>query len=319
VYVALVVASFLWGSLYPASKPAVAAVGPVQVVFIRALMACLTLGTIVILRGNLRGIGAQLKGRWLGILGISFLSFSFSAVLAMIAAGMLPASVNGLLNNTHPLWLAIGTALFFAPRRPALLVGGSLIALAGVGLVLFPDLSSTSVLTSSALNPKGVVISLAGSGVIALSNVVGRQVMRRGDPIVISAVASGLAVPVLAAISMATGGLAPILAATLPEKLLLIYVGIGCTALNFSLWFYALQFLPGAQAAAFQYLIPPISVVVAAAFLGEPLTTGLVFGGALILVGLIATQASATDRTPKHQPADTSSIAARSASEGISR
>ena len=41
-YVAVIVASFLWGSLYPAGKPAVAAVGPMQVAFCRVALAFLT-------------------------------------------------------------------------------------------------------------------------------------------------------------------------------------------------------------------------------------------------------------------------------------
>ena len=38
-----------------------------------------------------------------------------------------------------------GTALFFTPRRPALLVLGSAVALIGVALIFFPDLSFSSV------------------------------------------------------------------------------------------------------------------------------------------------------------------------------
>ena len=49
--------------------------------------------------------------------------------------------MNGLLNNTHPLWVAVASALFYQPRRPGLLVGGSAVALVGVGLVFLPDLA----------------------------------------------------------------------------------------------------------------------------------------------------------------------------------
>jgi drug/metabolite transporter (DMT)-like permease len=301
-YAAVIVASVLWGSLHPASKPAVEAVGAVQVVFVRALLACITLGAIVLIRSRPREIAAQLRGRMRGVLATSMLSFTISSVLAMLALGYLPASVNGILNNTHPLWLALGTAMFFPPRRPVLLIGGSAIALLGVILVFFPDLSLSSVEGEHALSGLGIALSLAGSGVIAWSNVVGRQVMRRGDPIVIAAVASGLAVPVLAALSFASGGFGPLLASSLTVKLLLVYVGIGCTATNFALWFYGLQHLPAAQASAFQYLIPPLGVVFSAMFLGEPITEGLVLGGSLILVGLILTQASARSATRKSTP-----------------
>ncbi len=297
-YVAVIVAAILWGSLYPAGKPAVAHVGAVQVVFCRALLASLTLGVVALVRGGGRGLGETARGRWLGIATLALLSFSGSSVLAMLALRVLPASVNGLLNNTHPLWIALGTAWFYPPRRPGVLIGGSLVALVGVALVFFPDLSLAS-LTSSmdreatrweTLDPIGVALSLAGSGVIAASTVTGRRVMRQGDPIAITALASGAAVPPLLLLTLLSGGVEPILSASLADKLLLLYVGIGCTAVNFTLWFYALQRLPAAQASAFQYLIPPIGVVISSLALSEPITAGLALGGTLILIGLVATQ-----------------------------
>jgi len=296
-YAAVVTASLLWGSLYPAGKPAVEAVGPVQVAVCRCVLACVTMSAIILIRGNARGSVDRLRGRWLGIFATSLLSYSSSVVLGMVALGLLPASVNGLLNNTHPLWLALGTAIIIAPRRPGLLIGGSIVALLGMSLVFFPDLSLSSLQGDHALNPLGVALSLAGSGVIALSNVLGRYMMRRGDPIAISAAASGLAIPVLVALSLGYGGLGPILSATLSVKLLLLYLGIGCTAINFSLWLWALQHIPAAQAAAFQYMIPPIGVVISSITLGEPITAGLVVGGGLILIGLVATQAASTGRS----------------------
>ncbi len=289
-YLAAVVASVLWGSLYPAGKPAIAVVGPMQVAFCRAALACLSLGCLVAFRGDVHCFGLQLRQRWSGILVISATSFFGSSLLAMLALGLAPASIIGLLNNTSPLWLAIGAALFYPPRRPIVLVVGSVAAFIGVGLVLFPDVLGGSLDVPASLNPLGVALALGGSWVIATSTIVGRRVMVSGDPIATSALASGAAIPLLGALVVANGGFDPILNAPIDVKLALLYVGVGCTAINFTLWFYALQHLPAAQAAAFQYLIPPISVVLSAIALGERLTGGLVVGGLLIVCGLIASQ-----------------------------
>jgi drug/metabolite transporter (DMT)-like permease len=75
-------------------------------------------------------------------------------------------------------------------------------------------------------------------------------------------------------------------------KLLLLYLGVGCTAMNFALWYYGLKHLPAASAFAFQYLIPPISAAFAAIFLSEPISVWLVVGTACILIGLAVTQRS---------------------------
>jgi drug/metabolite transporter (DMT)-like permease len=300
-YLALVVAAVLWGSLYPAAKPAVAAVGGIQVSLCRAALACLTLSALLWLRGDGALLWRHLRDRWRGILALGLLSFSGSSILAMLATGLLPASVNGLLNNTHPLWIALGTAAFFAPRRPWLLVGGSVLALAGVGLVFWPGPGAS--VGVGPLSLLGVAVSLGGSGVIALSTVVGRRVMPGADPLAISALASGMGLPPLLALSFAFGGLGPLVQAAEPIKLLLVYLGVGCTAVNFTLWYFGLKHLPAAQASAFQYLIPPVGVVLSALWLGEPITAGLVGGGALILTGLVATQSAISSRRPLPDPA----------------
>ena len=295
-YAAVIAASILWGSLYPAGKLPVAAIGPLQVAFCRTLLAAIALLTFVAIRGRASTLYPQARQRWRGILGISFLSFSGSSIIAMVALGMLPASVNGLLNNAQPLWIALGTAALVAPRRPLMLIFGSVLALTGVALVFFPDLSLASVTGPNALNPLGVAISLAGSGVIATNTVLTRKVMRQGDPIVITGLASALAIPVVGVLVYFNGGFAPIFAASGLVLLLLLHVGIGCTAINFTLWFYSLQRLSAAQASAFQYMIPPVGVLISSIALQEPLTAGLLIGGGFILAGLLATQFATSER-----------------------
>jgi drug/metabolite transporter (DMT)-like permease len=78
---------------------------------------------------------------------------------------------------------------------------------------------------------------------------------------------------------------------------LLLYLGVGCTAINFALWYYGLKHTSAAAASAFQYLIPPTSVAIAAVFLHEPISPALGLGTVGILIGLLVTQiASATPR-----------------------
>src|SRR5207248_883279 len=83
------------------------------------------------------------------------------------------ALVVGVLNNTHPLWVAIVAVVWQPSRRPAWLIAGSLVALVGVVLVFLPDLVSGATGGFSATSAIGAALALAGSGVIALSTLVG--------------------------------------------------------------------------------------------------------------------------------------------------
>ena len=288
VYVALIVASTLWASLYTAGKPAVAATGAVQVTLCRVVLACACLTPLVVTRSGGASLVQQVREHWRGIVILGLLNFATSQMLALSPLQFLPASVNGVLNNTHPLWIAIGTAALFPPRRPLLLIGGALVALIGVEQVFLPDLFA-----NASFSGIGVVLALAGSGVIALGTVVGRRVMRSGDPLAISAMASGAAIVPMSVLTFASGGFAPILDAPFDIKALLVYLGVGCTATNFALWYYGLKYLPAAAASAFQYLIAPIGVAIAALFLREALTPTLLLGTLLVLIGLVSTQVAA--------------------------
>ena len=294
VYLALVAAAFLWGSLYPAAKPAVTGTGAIQVTFCRVLLAFVSLGSLILLRSGPDLLVQQLRARWRAIVALGLGTFAASQILAMIALEYLPASVNGLLNNTHPLWVAIGTALFYPPRRPGLLIAGSSVALIGVGLVFLPDLASEAGAHGPTLSPLGVALSLGGSGVIAVGTTLGRRVMPGSDPLAISALTSGAAIMPMALLTLLNGGFGPILGAPGDVKLLLLYVGVGCTAVNNWLWYYGLKHLSAAAASAFQYMIAPMSVLIAAIFLHEPLTVALVVGTLCVLVGLVATQLGST-------------------------
>jgi drug/metabolite transporter (DMT)-like permease len=176
----------------------------------------------------------------------------------------------------------------YSARRPGVLIGGSLIALLGVVAIFVPDmLQSSSVQT---ISPIGVVLSLAGSGVIALGTVLGRRIMPGNDPMAVTALGCAAAILPVLGLTLANGGLQPSFEADAQIKALLIYVGVGCTAINFALWYYGLKHMSAAGASAFQYLIPPIGVALAAIFLGEPVTISLLLGTLCILVGLAATQ-----------------------------
>jgi len=301
VILALVVASVLWGSLYPAAKPALAATGPMQVTFCRVMLAFVSLGALLLLRSGPGLLAQQLRAHWRAILILGLFNFAVSQILAMSAQTLLPASVNGLLNNTHPLWVAIASAVFSPPRRAGLLVGGSAVALLGVGLVFLPDLAFGAA-AGAALSPLGISLSLAGSGVIGIGTGVGRRVMRGGDPLAITTLALGAAILPMTVLTLANGGFDPILQASGEVHLLLLYLGIGCTAVNFALWYYGLKHTSAAAASAFQYMIAPTSVVLAALFLHEPISPALGFGAVFILCGLLATQIASS--APVANPSD---------------
>jgi drug/metabolite transporter (DMT)-like permease len=311
-YAAAVVSIFGWGSLYPVAKLALAEVTPLMIALDRAALAGLILALITCLRYGhpVAGLGRlrrEAMTDWRGPCILGLTSLAATTLLAMVAQQLLPAAVNGLLNNLSPLWLALYATAAGRARHAPLLLAGSGLAVVGVALVLLGDasaavgqqaapagagLSGLSGLPALAL---GAALSVGGSVLIAFSTLVARRVLVGRDPFATTAVAAGWAtIPLFILVALGIGGSFPAFAAASPAtKGLLLWLGAVSTAFNFSLWYFALAHLPVTRIAPLQYLIPPLSVALAVLLLGEPAGPSLVAGTAAIVAGILLAQRGA--------------------------
>jgi drug/metabolite transporter (DMT)-like permease len=297
--VAAVVSLFGWASLYPVAKPALIEVTPVEVALVRAGIAAFVLATlsISISGGPRRGIQnfrRQVTGRPWRVAIVGIISFAGTSLIAMTAQRLLPASINGLLNNLAPLWLAVYAAFAGRARSGPLLIAGSALAAVGVGVVLLGG-GSTGDVSLSAQLTLGAAISLGGSVLIAFSQTYTRRLMVGSDPLALTAVnAAWGTLPLLVLVLAGLGGSFPnIIAASGEAKLRLLWLGVGSTALNFSLWAFALAHLPLTRIAPLQYLIAPGGVALSVILLHERLGPELVVGTAAILGGIALAQRGA--------------------------
>jgi drug/metabolite transporter (DMT)-like permease len=71
------------------------------------------------------------------------------------------------------------------------------------------------------------------------------------------------------------------------------FLGVFCSGLAYIFWYDALKALPAAQAGAFLYLEPFVTLIVAALILHEPLLGVSLIGGAAILIGVWVVNQSA--------------------------
>src|SRR5687768_5379839 len=137
-YTAALVSTLGWAPLYAVAKPALEEVSPVELAFCRAAIAALCL-TVLSAVTSRRGVGYVVsEGRrdWRRIAVVGVISCAGTSLIAMTAQQFLTASVNGLLNNLAPLWLAVYASIAGRARSGPLLVAGTLIASCGVAVVL---------------------------------------------------------------------------------------------------------------------------------------------------------------------------------------
>lgn len=302
-YLAAIFSCWGWASLYPAAELALEEVGPFIVVWARATVAGLTLSALSCMTS--RGVQAgllrmynEIRAQPLTLFSLGTLAFGITSSLSISSQVFLPASVAALLIGIAPLWLALGTLLLGRTARPQHLIVGSLLACLGVGIVVFgrdvnTDGGAWWLLLATA-DWRGVALALTGSVAIAFAMVLARRSLAGRDAVAITAVACWWAAVVLTPVIILAGpGFTPLLTASLSTHMLLVFLGLGGTAFNFALWYFALSELPLNRIAHFQYLVPVLGVMLSVIILDENLSLSLVLGGSTILLGILVVQRGA--------------------------
>jgi drug/metabolite transporter (DMT)-like permease len=271
---ALAGANVLWAGSAAASKAALDGMTPVLLASARVGIALVILRMILARRGHHVATGTV--PALLGLTGVAL--FCACQNVGLLFAD---ATTTALIGSATPV-LTVGMAMLFLGERPgSARASGMAISLAGVAVVMMasPGGLAVSAATSS-------LLPLASASSFALYNVIGRRAFAGIDalPLVAGSTRYGLMflLPVTILEMMRTSP-KPV---TLHDGLLLLYLGVGCSAVAFILCGYGLTHLDAGHGAVFGNLKPIVGVGVSMALLGEPLTVNQVLGGILVILGV---------------------------------
>ena len=282
LYAKLVLMALFWSGVFPAINIVLTSMGLFTSVFLRFAFAALIL--LAVLRLRVHRLPRPSPRETVLVIGLGILGISVYNVLFTAGLALVEASRAALIVPTNPAFTALFAAIFLGERLgPARTAGIALCVLGALWvlskgdprLLLTLDLGLGEILLVlcifmwSAYTLLGRV-ALAGLPALALT----AYVMTAG--------AAMLAVP--AAIERA-----PLAGVTWQAWLALGYLVVFGTVLPF-LWFYeGVKTLGAARAAQFINLVPPLAVAESVLILGEPMTSALYVGAALVLAGLYLT------------------------------
>jgi drug/metabolite transporter (DMT)-like permease len=275
---AALVAVCLWGLAPVATRAAVTHLSPLPLLLIRLAAASLVLlpwAWPVFARLRPRSAGRLVAAGLLGLVGYNL----------PVTAGLrwLPAATAGLLLATEPVWVLVLGRLFLGERggvRPWL---GSAVAVAGVTVLAGPGAVGGVGGGYRALAGTGLV--LAGTLSFAAYTIVLRPLSRELGAVSATAASTVVGtVPYLAAAgTLPAAGLEHLGPAVWAE---LAFLAAGSTAAGLLLWNVAVLAGGITRVSLLLYLEPVVSVLGAAAFLGEHVTLAMIGGGLLILAGV---------------------------------
>ena len=154
---------------------------------------------------------------------------------------------------------------------------GSMLAIAGVGLVFADQVgSSIPILSMGAI--------LLGAVSIAEGNVVAKR-LPHGNPVGHNAVGMAAGALVLVVLSIVIGE-PRVLPSQLPTILSLGYLVVIGSVVVFTLYLHVITRWTASATSYSLLLMPLVSVIAAAVLLGEPITVSLIGGAGLVIVGV---------------------------------
>jgi drug/metabolite transporter (DMT)-like permease len=134
----------------------------------------------------------------------------------------------------------------------------------------------------------GTLAVVAAAALQGVQFVVSRSALRRMHPIdfTIFIIWAGTIVD----LPLARGLAGAFARAPLPATLSILYLGLLSSTVAMMTWSYALQHLTAPRAAAFLYLVPPVTLVVSWIWLGEVPQVTTLIGGAITVGGVVVVQ-----------------------------
>jgi drug/metabolite transporter (DMT)-like permease len=289
-WLALLTIYVVWGSTYMAIALVVRELPPFAGACARFIVAgaLMSLVALVVDRGH----DWPSRRQWLdyGVIGVLFLGVGNG--LVMWSEQRIPSGIAALLVATVSLWITLLDGL--RPGGQPWTVRawlGTLLGLAGVALVARPERGGMGGHWSGIVALQVACVSWALGAVYS-------QSLPRKLPVSSASAIEMLAgaVALLAQSLVFREDLSGFAAASTQAWLALGYLVVFGSLVGFTAFAYCLEVMPASTVSTYAYVNPVVAVALGSAFLGEPLSAGLLAGALLILVAVIL-----TTRRPKRR------------------
>jgi drug/metabolite transporter (DMT)-like permease len=282
--VGVLVVMVLWAANFIVVKSALDVLPPVGFTFLRFVLASITL--FALLRWREGSIGLPRRDL-LPICGLGALGFGLYQILWTTGLSTVPAGDSALIIASTPVLVAFLAVLAGSDvLTPAKIVGG-VTSFAGVAIVIA---SGQGLTIGSEIVGEAITLLAALCWSIYLA--FGAPFLGRHSPLRATAWATISGTVVLAPLALgqlSTAGIAGVPAEAIGAVL---YSGFLAAGVSNVVVQNGVKVIGPTRTSAYQFLVPALAVVLAAALLAEPIRPGQVLGGLVIVLGVLITRGS---------------------------
>lgn len=269
--------SFFWGTTWLASKEGVKHMPALQLAAIRQF-----LGAAIYISFFLYKKTPWPKGKqWKTILILSVLNFVLSNGLSTWGVKYISSGLGAIIGAIFPLWIVI-ISFFNGERLARLAVIGLVVSFGGVCVVFYDHLSDF-------LKPDfrfGILLSIIATLTWAFGSLYTKKKAASFNPYFSLGLQMLISSILLFAFTGATGTSVNIASIPAESWWAIAYLVVFGSVFTFIAFIYALQHLPAEVNSIYAYINPIIAVILGAIIYSEPLTTTIIIGGAITLIGL---------------------------------
>lgn len=293
-YYAAALAVTIWGGTFAAARIGLNELTPFQLATARFVVATVVFLPIL---GELYCRGHRLAWRDLPIVVVlAFLGVTTYFFIQFAGVGLAGPSNSAVLVSLSPVWVALFGHFFLGERLDGWALAG--IVLGWTGALVVATRGRLGFGTSRS--------DLIGSGLILLNTlewaaytVLGRRVVSRYQPLFLTACIAVIGTLMLIPLSLALGAFPARWDFRPATWGAVLYLGAVSSVLCYSVWYYALRYLPASRVAVFQFFQPLVSLIVSWALLGERPTPALLIGGAAIIGGVALVTGRRLGQSPR--------------------
>ena len=280
-YGRLLALAAIWGASFLFMRIAAPAFGSVNTTFLRVFFALVGLAAMLLLLRT----PMQFQGKLKSILVLGIINSGVPFLMYAVAALWLPAGYSAILNATTPLMGALIGFSFFHETLTLRKWAGVMLGLVGIGLI-----TTTGEVDLSGQLTIGVLACLIATACYGCAGFLTRRWVTERGGLDAKLVALGSQIGAVLFLlpffgyTLATG---PAVDWAQPGVWAsVLAVGFLCTAFAYLLYFRLIADISPLRSLTVTFLIPPFGILWGYLVLGETLTGGFVFGGAVVCLAV---------------------------------
>ena len=284
----MLIASFFWALRHPLGKIIVKTVHPFQLGTGTLVTGFFGLLVFLVITGRIKAIKKIPLKDILLSLGLGVFGFFLYQVFVFSALERITSSMNAVLISVNVVFISILSYIILKEKIKIAGIIGIILAFIGVVLVTFNN-GFSDVEGFNIIDIPGVVFSLLAALSFALYSVLGKKILKRNDPLIVTAISLFSGTTLLAIFTAGTVGYSGLFSSGWYNLLLIAILGLTVTAIAYPLWFTCLKNLPASHVSIYIYITPVFAVIISLVVLKEFFSWLFWVGSALIIAGIIIT------------------------------